>query len=174
MLSTSSRGIRTSFLDIVHTSEHAVADPAHSARDMYSLRDIIEIISNQLTEKLSLLVSTLIAHVVHSDCEACGSKGAHCEGDGCDDRVPIYSFQVGGVIGCEQCGSLFHRRCWNGEDTCPHCRRHSDAQQSVVVAHRLADQVRRTGGGGGGGGGGSAEGAVQPDRRYDEDDVVSY
>ena len=99
MLSTSSRGIRTSFLDIVHTSEHAVADPAHSARDMYSLRDIIEIISNQLTEKLSLLVSTLIAHVVHSDCEACGSKGAHCEGDGCDDRVPIYSFQVGGVIG---------------------------------------------------------------------------
>ena len=151
VLSTSSRGIKTSFLDIVHVSEHALTDAAHAARDMYSLRDLMEILKGQLTEKLSLLVSTLIAHVVHSDCEACSSKGAHCEGDGCEDRVAIYSFQVGGVIGCEDCASLFHRRCWNGDTTCPHCRRFSDVQQSVAVAHRLASAVRRTGSGGGAG-----------------------
>ena len=112
----------------------------------------MEILRGQLTEKLSLLVSTLIAHVVHSDCESCGPKGAHCEGDGCDDRVAIYSFQVGGVIGCEECGSLFHRRCWNGDTACPHCRRFADVQDSVVAAHRLADAVRRTAAGGGRGG----------------------
>ena len=146
VLSTSARGIRTSFLDIVHSSEHAVSDATHpAARDMYSLLDMLSILEGALTERLSLLVSTLIAHVVHSDCEACGSKGAHCEGDGCTDRAPIYSFQVGSVIACEQCGSLFHRTCWSADgEPCPHCRRHVDAQQSVVVANRLADQVRRT------------------------------
>jgi hypothetical protein len=146
VLSTSSRGQQTSFLDIVSSSEQAAAepaqDPSHSARDMYSMRDLLEIVRGQLTEKLSLLVSTLISHVVHSECEDCGSKGSHCEGDGCDDRVPIYSFQVGSVIGCETCGCLFHRRCWNGDGVCPHCRRYADVQDSVVAAHRVANQIR--------------------------------
>ena len=182
VLSTSSRGLQTSFLDIVSSSEQAAAepaqDPSHSARDMYSMRDLLEIVRGQLTEKLSLLVSTLISHVVHSECEDCGSKGAHCEGDGCDDRVPIYSFQVGSVIGCENCGCLFHRRCWNGDGVCPHCRRCADVQDSVVAAHRVAHQVRE--------GMADSRGAAwaQTDsvaadtgsgrRGYDDDSVVQY
>ena len=153
VLSTSSRGLRTSFATIVDASESAAAvssaSPNHSAdnaRDMYSLRDLMEIIRGQLTEKLSLLVSTLIEHVAHSDCESCGPKGRLCEGDGCVDRVPIYSFQVGNVIGCVDCGCLFHRSCWSGEEgECPHCRRVAAAQQSVVHAHMLASEL---GGGG--------------------------
>ena len=153
VLSTSSRGLKTSFATIVDASESAAAASSatanHSsdnARDMYSLRDLMEIIRGSLTEKLSLLVSTLIEHVAHSDCESCGPKGRLCEGDGCVDRVPIYSFQVGNVIGCVDCGCLFHRSCWSGEEgECPHCRRVAAAQQSVVDAHRLASEL---GGGG--------------------------
>ena len=154
VLSTSSRGLKTSFAAIVDASESAAAESsaaathsADNARDMYSLRDLMEIIRGQLTEKLSLLVSTLIEHVAHSECESCSPKGRLCEGDGCVDRVPIYSFQVGNVIGCADCGCLFHRSCWSGEDggECPHCRRVQAAQRSVVHAHQLASEM---GGGG--------------------------
>ena len=153
VLSTSSRGLKTSFATIVDASESAAAvssatanHSSDNARDMYSLRDLMEIIRGQLTEKLSLLVSTLIEHVAHSECESCSPKGRLCEGDGCVDRVPIYSFQVGNVIGCVDCGCLFHRSCWSGEEgECPHCRRVAAAQRSVVDAHRLASEL---GGGG--------------------------
>ena len=118
-------------------------------RDMYSLRDLVEIIDGSLYPRLTAVVRQVMAHIIGGRCEICLSKAFFCEVPGCPHpQQPIYSFQLDTVVQCPVCAQSFHRSCFDPL-ACPKCLR--------VAARKLQQQnkialIKASQGGGGGGG----------------------
>ena len=115
-------------------SDDPILNP--TLRDMYSLRDLVEIIEGTLYPRLTQVVRQLMAHIVGGRCEICASKAFFCEYPTCPTpHAPIYSFQLNTVIQCPNCAQSFHRACFEPA-TCPKCAR--------MAARKLTAEQRLT------------------------------
>jgi hypothetical protein len=90
--------------------------------DLYSLRDLLEVVEADLATRLHQVTRAVIAHISSGICEGCSSKAHICEL--CTDRAPIYPFQLAKTIACGQCHAVFHRKCFDPKTrACPKCVR---------------------------------------------------
>jgi hypothetical protein len=108
-------------MQILRGYEHMMApqdDPLGS--DRYSLRDLVEILSGNLVERIADWTDRLARHIADGGCAICASKGHLCEY--CQDARPIYAFQVLDTARCPVCKGIFHRKCFQ-PDNCPRCKR---------------------------------------------------
>eukprot|EP01117_Protostelium_nocturnum_P008534 TRINITY_DN3061_c0_g2_i2.p1 TRINITY_DN3061_c0_g2~~TRINITY_DN3061_c0_g2_i2.p1 ORF type:complete len:942 (-),score=264.78 TRINITY_DN3061_c0_g2_i2:55-2880(-) len=87
--------------------------------DIYSLRDLIELNTDQLVEWIRELTERFIIHV--TKCQFCKSRGSQC--GICKDPKVIYLFNVRTVTECKRCHTAFHRTCRKKENSCPVCQR---------------------------------------------------
>ena len=151
VLSTSSRGIRTSFATIVDASETAAAtssarrlplvrqrtrhvQPARPARNHTRRAD---------RESCHCSVSTLIEHVAHSECESCSPQGAAVRGRRlCGPRAHLL---VPGRQRDRLCGLRLSVSSlvleWRGGRVSALSAGGRTRSGSVVAAHRLASEL---------------------------------
>jgi hypothetical protein len=117
-----------------HPASYAHFEP--SLRDMYSLRDLVEILEGGLCSRLSKLVSRLILHISNEGCESCRSQAVMCSGGSCENREHLFPFQLNKVIQCSQCGHWFHRTCYHAGqcDQCERIQAAEDAQKYSLHA----------------------------------------
>lgn len=139
--SSSSGGPKDSF---DATIDDPILNP--TLRDMYSLRDLVEIIDGSLYPRLTAVVRQIMAHIIGGRCEICLSKAFFCEVPGCPQpQQPIYSFQLNTVIQCPVCAQSFHRSCFDPL-ACPKCLR--VANRKLVQQNKIALIKASQGGGG--------------------------
>ena len=135
--------------------QHFVDDPDH-----YSLQDLIDVKSGELTEFLSKILENFEEHI--RGCVLCAAKGFFCElcdsGSRPDDR-PIFPFDDA-ASRCPDCRGVFHRGCFeaacgggDGGGQCPRCERRRrkalvDVEAEEVVEATVYDEALARGGGG--------------------------
>ncbi|XP_023704978.1 run domain Beclin-1-interacting and cysteine-rich domain-containing protein isoform X3 [Cryptotermes secundus] len=95
--------------------------------DMYSMQDLVQVKSGEMTTRLREIVSKSSQHV--ADCQLCQARGFVCEL--CPSQEVIFPWQLGKVARCPTCGACFHIACWS-PSPCPRCTRLSARRQSRV------------------------------------------
>eukprot|EP00727_Mastigamoeba_balamuthi_P011112 m51a1_g6623 hypothetical protein (870) ;mRNA; r:48703-51820 len=92
---------------------------------MYSLEILVK--AEETMQTLGQLLVKWFDHI--SFCTICKAKGSICEL--CNDRQPIYPFQITEAVSCAKCKGVFHRKCFD-PNKCPRCARLN--RRSVVVS----------------------------------------
>jgi len=97
---------------------------AHVAQghEYYAMQDLIRIElqgrSCPLYVNVSRLVKTASQHV--TSCPTCSSSGQICPI--CTSETPVFPFEIQTFHSCPQCGTAFHRACFERADSeCPFC-----------------------------------------------------
>jgi len=142
---------RASLLQQLGSRPHMMsAEGDYFAQDMYSLRDLIDILDSDLADRLAATATALAAHIMGGNCSICSSKGFFCEycttpssaanarrralaETGVNPEAPIYPFQLDIVTQCDACGGTFHRACHKPAE-CPKCARRGKRSGSQVFA----------------------------------------
>ncbi|XP_071838386.1 run domain Beclin-1-interacting and cysteine-rich domain-containing protein-like isoform X3 [Apostichopus japonicus] len=97
-------------------------EPPHllSETDTYSIEDLMRVRSGELEKTLNKLLQLGVQHV--TQCELCQAKGFICEmcRNECD---VIFPFELQKAIQCPECGSCYHRACFDFTTDCPKCIR---------------------------------------------------
>eukprot|EP00736_Rhodelphis_marinus_P009579 Rmarinus@m.19428 len=116
--------------------EHLMMDT-----ECYSLQDLCDVPGGVLASSLRRIVAEFTYHV--TECVYCSAKGFCCEL--CDNRKPIFPFQMLNTTQCGGCSTLFHRECANDAlkasngngITCPKCERIARVRSKAGTENRL-------------------------------------
>ena len=123
--------------------------------DHYSLQDLIDVKSGELTEFLSKILENFEEHI--RGCVLCAAKGFFCEL--CDNKKVIFPFDDA-ASRCHDCRGVFHRSCYEAacggggcSGQCPRCERRRrkalvDVEAEEVVEATVYDEALARGGGG--------------------------
>ena len=84
--------------------------------NLFSLQNLIDIHKGTLKEELYKVNKVAIEHF--SQCETCCKKASICSV--CNDKKPIYFFEIKSTKVCETCKRVFHAKCWK-EKGCQDC-----------------------------------------------------
>ena len=115
--------------------------------DHYSLQDLIDVKSGELTEFLGRTLDNFEEHI--RGCVLCAAKGFFCEL--CDNKKVIFPFDDA-ASRCHDCRGVFHRGCFaqseaggggSGSGQCPRCerrRRKADEQRSSSALVSVEDE----------------------------------
>ncbi len=114
--------------DTMSSSSQALA-----VNDLYSLRDLLEIVEGDFAQRLHQITRSIIHHITSGACEICSSKASVCEL--CSDKVPIYPFQLAKTVQCPACRACFHRKCFKTNDPahCPRCIRFAKRRAAATA-----------------------------------------
>jgi hypothetical protein len=82
-------------------------------------------------------VVEVIANHISRECAQCSARGFVCEM--CEDRKPIYAFDILNVTACRGCNTFVHRRCTTQNRSCRRCKR--------LKERKLQESRSRNGGG---------------------------
>ena len=121
--------------------QHFVDDPDH-----YSLQDLIDVKSGELTEFLERTLENFEEHI--RGCVLCAAKGFFCEL--CDNKKVIFPFDDA-ASRCPDCRGVFHRGCFaqseagsgSGNGQCPRCerrRKKAEGQRSSSALVSVEDE----------------------------------
>ncbi|XP_013416946.1 uncharacterized protein LOC106178352 isoform X1 [Lingula anatina] len=86
---------------------------------LYSLNDLYQVQSGQLSQSLKKVVKWAAKHVY--ECRLCSQKGFICEI--CDNPKVIFPFEIDSTIRCHSCKVVFHKSCKTEGVPCPKCER---------------------------------------------------
>ena len=114
--------------------------------DHYSLQDLIDVKSGELTEFLGRTLDNFEEHI--RGCVLCAAKGFFCEL--CDNKKVIFPFDDA-ASRCHDCRGVFHRGCFaqseagggSGSGQCPRCerrRRKAEEQRSSSALVSVEDE----------------------------------
>lgn len=109
---------------LLEQQSHHIAHEPH----MYSLSDLLQVKSGDLSKQLSKWVNHCLDHV--KQCILCQAKGFICEICRKDSDI-IFPFQFDKVILCQSCGSCFHKRCCK-KVKCPRCARIQERKKRLA------------------------------------------
>jgi len=87
--------------------------------DLYSVRDLEQVHSGEMTTVLNKAVKVCLDHV--NKCLVCRGRGFICEL--CRDKKPVYPFDLETTSQCDVCFTVFHSSCSQGLSQCPKCER---------------------------------------------------
>ena len=114
--------------------------------DHYSLQDLIDVKSGELTEFLGRTLDNFEEHI--RGCVLCAAKGFFCEL--CDNKKVIFPFDDA-ASRCHDCRGVFHRGCFaqsvagggSGSGQCPRCerrRKKAEEQRSSSALVSVEDE----------------------------------
>ena len=114
--------------------------------DHYSLQDLMDVKSGELTEFLGKVLESFEEHI--RECVLCAAKGFFCEL--CDNKKVIFPFDDA-ASRCHDCRGVFHRGCFaqseagggSGSGQCPRCerrRRKAEEQRSSSALVSVEDE----------------------------------
>ncbi|KAJ8030435.1 Run domain Beclin-1-interacting and cysteine-rich domain-containing protein [Holothuria leucospilota] len=97
-------------------------EPPHllSETETYSMADLIRVRSGDMEKTLSRLVQQGLQHV--ANCELCQAKGFICEICKNEEDI-IFPYELTKTLQCPECGSCYHRACYDEISECPKCTR---------------------------------------------------
>ena len=91
------------------------------------MKDIIDIIDNNLAISLSKYINMIDQHI--KQCTCCGNLATTCSlAKNCQMNVDdlIYAYDIHHIFRCLRCDSLYHKQCYqvpNSQDIgCPQCQ----------------------------------------------------
>ncbi|XP_064610811.1 LOW QUALITY PROTEIN: uncharacterized protein LOC135475013 [Liolophura sinensis] len=100
---------------------------------IYSLSDLLQVMSGQLAQNLRKLVRFATKHIY--ECRLCSQKGFICEI--CNSPQVIYAFETDTTERCERCKAVYHGSCLAQVKNCPKCQRrmlrHSSMGEEVAT-----------------------------------------
>lgn len=91
----------------------------YTQTDLYSVRDLEQVHSGEMTTVLSKALKVCLDHV--NKCLVCRGRGFICEL--CRDKKPVYPFDLETTSQCDVCFTVFHSSCSRGLAQCPKCER---------------------------------------------------
>jgi len=104
--------------------------------DTYSILDLEELWRGELTEVLRRAVLYCLAHV--DACLICAGRGFICEI--CQDKRPVYPFNLDASSQCEQCCTVFHAKCTLTVQQCPRCERLASRSLNQLISQTRLDR----------------------------------
>lgn len=119
------QGVQVSLAEAVWPREYL-----YSGTDMYSVRDLEQLHSGELLNTLRGAVDMCINHVM--SCLVCSGRGFLCEL--CEDKRPVYPFNLDTVAQCADCHTVFHEKCSKNQTNCPKCERIEARSLNLLVS----------------------------------------
>lgn len=110
---------------------HIILNP-----DLYSIQNMIDVKSGELGRKLHDVIVSCNKHT--ANCQLCLARGFVCEL--CEKHDVLFPWRFGLVTRCADCGSCYHKKCFDKSTGCPRCPR------IVVAFERSGDGPHGKGG----------------------------
>lgn len=96
---------------------------------LYTISDLAQIPNGSLALQLEKVVQFAKSHVL--DCWLCSQKGFICEV--CRDPKILYPFDTNSTYRCDDCSSVFHKKCLNANLPCPKCKRKQERNNDASL-----------------------------------------
>lgn len=94
-------------------------DYLYTETDRYSVEDLEQLWAGQLLPSLTTAVTLCLKHI--NSCLICSGRGFICEL--CNDKRPVYPFNLESSSQCRDCHTVFHSHCALQLLSCPKCER---------------------------------------------------
>lgn len=105
--------------------------------DHYSLQDLMDVKSGELTEFLGKVLESFEEHI--RECVLCAAKGFFCEL--CDNRPDVIFPFDDAASRCRDCRGVFHRGCflqYEAGGQCPRCERRRKEKKKAEEGQRTS------------------------------------
>merc|ERR1719266_2157604 len=129
-----SEGVKVALAEVVWPREYL-----YTSTDTYSIQDMEQLHRGELVTTLQAGLRLCTQHVM--TCLVCSGRGFICEV--CQDKRPVYPFNLQSTSQCQECQTVFHSHCAASLTSCPKCERLAARSLNMhVVNSKLAREVR--------------------------------
>jgi len=104
-------------------------DHLYTDTNTFSFMDLEELEKGELTTALKNAIKFCLGHV--SSCLICAGRGFICEV--CQDKRPVYPFNLDSTSQCQDCCTVFHSFCATSLQECPRCERLAARSFNLLV-----------------------------------------
>jgi len=127
-------GVKVALAEVVWPREYL-----YTSTDTYSIQDMEQLHRGELVTTLQAGLRLCTRHVM--SCLVCSGRGFICEV--CQDKRPVYPFNLHSTSQCQECQTVFHSNCAASLTSCPKCERLAARSLNMhVVNSKLAREVR--------------------------------
>jgi len=127
-------GVKVALAEVVWPREYL-----YTSTDTYSIQDMEQLHRGELVATLQAGLRLCTHHVM--SCLVCSGRGFICEV--CQDKRPVYPFNLQSTSQCQECQTVFHSNCAASLTSCPKCERLAARSLNMhVVNSKLAREVR--------------------------------
>lgn len=127
-------GVKVALAEVVWPREYL-----YTSTDTYSIQDMEQLHRGELVTTLQAGLRLCTQHVMM--CLVCSGRGFICEV--CQDKRPVYPFNLQSTSQCQECQTVFHSHCAASLTSCPKCERLAARSLNMhVVNSKLAREVR--------------------------------
>jgi len=127
-------GVKVALAEAVWPREYL-----YTSTDTYSIQDMEQLHRGELVTTLQAALKLCTKHVW--SCLVCSGRGFICEV--CQDKRPVYPFNLSTTSQCQDCQTVFHSSCAATLTSCPKCERLEARNLNMhVVNSKLAREVR--------------------------------
>jgi len=127
-------GVKVALAEVVWPREYL-----YTSTDTYSIQDMEQLHRGELVTTLQAGLRLCTQHVM--SCLVCSGRGFICEV--CQDKRPVYPFNLQSTSQCQECQTVFHSNCAASLTSCPKCERLAARSLNMhVINSKLAREVR--------------------------------
>lgn len=127
-------GVKVALAEVVWPREYL-----YTSTDIFSIQDMEQLHRGELVTTLQVGLRLCTRHVM--SCLVCSGRGFICEV--CQDKRPVYPFNLQSTSQCQECQTVFHSNCAATLLSCPKCERLAARSLNMhVVNSKLAREVR--------------------------------